>query len=115
MLCVWEHIYGLYFGYAVVCVQQVQVACLRGGVAAHIDDAFGVGTYDDINDILVHTGTWRVGNDDIRVSVFADEVCGQDILHIAGIELGLMAQTIQLGIHFGILDCLGNVFDTDNF
>ena len=61
----------------------------------------------------MHAGTWRVGDDDVWTTMLSDEVIGQDILHIASIEEGVL-DVVHLGIHLGILDSLWHVFDADH-
>ena len=60
----------------------------------------------------MHSGTWRVGDDDIWATVLGDEVIGQDIFHIACIEEGIL-DVVHLRIHLCILDSLWHVFDAD--
>ncbi|CDA56888.1 unknown [Prevotella sp. CAG:604] len=62
----------------------------------------------------MHTSTWRVGDDDIRTAMLPDEIVGQDILHIACIEEGVL-DVVYLRIHLCILDGFRHVFDTDYF
>ena len=84
-----EHVNGLYGDYFVAGVEQGKVAGLGGGVAADIDDALGVGIEYDLYDVGVHAGTGRVGDDDIGMTVLTDEVVGEDVFHVAGIEQGV--------------------------
>ena len=81
-----EHIDGLHGGDAIISVHVMQVTGLCGRVAADIDDALGGSTQDGLHHVGMHTGTWRVGDDDVRPPVFSDEVIGEDVLHVAGKE-----------------------------
>ena len=81
-----EHIDGLDSGHAVVGVEIVQVTRLCGGVARHVDDTLWGGLEDGLHHVWVHAGAWRVGDDYIRTSVFGDELVGQYVLHVAGVE-----------------------------
>ena len=42
------------------------------------------------------------------------EILCQDILHVAGVEQCIL-DLIQRGVHFGIFDRFGHIFDTDHF
>ena len=108
-----EHVNGLYGSHLVFTVQQLQVACLGCRVTAYVNDTFRFGSQNYINDIIVHTCPGRIGNDDIRTSVFADKVFCQDILHITGIEQGIR-DSVDLRIHFCIFNGFGYIFDTDD-
>ena len=81
-----EHIDWLDMGDLVVGIEQLQVASLGGWVAADIDDALRVGIHDDLDNVWMHACSWWVGDDDIRTTVIADEVIGEDVLHVASIE-----------------------------
>ena len=65
MLSVREHVDRLHLHNFISRVEQLEVAGLSGRIAAYIHDAFGGGKQDGVNDILMHAGTWRVGDDDI--------------------------------------------------
>ena len=71
-----EHIYGLYCGDGVFAAEDGQVAGLGRGIAADIDDAAGFGVEDDFGDIGMDAGPRRVEDDDVRMSVFGDEITG---------------------------------------
>ena len=107
-----EHIYRLNGSHLVVVVHQLQVASLGSRVAAYIYDAVRCCVQNHVHYIRVHAGTWRVGDDDVWTTMLSDEVIGQDILHVACIEEGVL-NVVYLGIHLGILDSLWHVFDTD--
>lgn len=62
--------------------------------------------------VWVHSGTWWVGDDDVRSTVLCDEIVGQDILHVACIEEGVL-DVVHLRIHLGILYGLWHILDTD--
>ena len=84
-----EHIHGLHLDDLILLVQILQVASLRGGIARYIDDAVGGCTKNGFHYIWVHASTWRVGDDDIRTAVLCDEIVGEDVFHVAGIEQGV--------------------------
>ena len=71
-----EHINGLHGSHLVLGVEVLQVAGLRGGVAADIDDALRGGPEDSLHHVGVHTGTWGVGDDYVGTTVRLDEVIG---------------------------------------
>ena len=60
MLCVREHIYRADGTDFVFAVQQAQVACLSGRVAAYVNDALRFGKQQCVDHVLMHTGSWRV-------------------------------------------------------
>ena len=110
---VWEHIDGLDSGNTVVCVEVVEVTSLRSRVAGDIDDALGSCPENGLHHIWMHTSSGRVSDDHIGTAVLGDEVVGEDILHIAGIEEGV-GDAVDLGVDLRILDGLGHVFDADD-
>ena len=69
-----KHVYRLYCHDLIVRIKKLEVAGLGGRVAADIDYALGSRTDDDIDDIGMHSGTRRVGDDDIRLAVLCDKV-----------------------------------------
>ena len=110
---VWEHIHRLYGHYPVLLVQQLQVAGLGGRVARYIDDTLGLGPQNGLDDVGVHAGPWRVGDDDVGASVLCDELVRQDVLHVAGIEQRVL-NAVNLGIDLCVLDGLGHILDADD-
>ena len=105
-----EHVDRLYGSHLVLAVEQLEVACLCGRVAAHVDDAFRLGSQNHVDYVIVHTSAGRVGDDDIRTSVLRNEVVGKDVLHVARIEQRVV-DTVQGRVHLGILDGFGHIFD----
>ena len=104
-----EHIYRLDGGDPIVGIEQGQVACLCGRVAADVNDTFRTCTENNADDILVHAGAWRIGDNDIRMAVPADEVFCQDVFHVACIEkrvVNLVDFGIDLRIFYGFRDIL---------
>ena len=71
-----KHIDRLYLPYRVGGIEEVEVSRLRGGVAAHVDDALWTGGEDGLDHILVHACARRVGDDDVRSAVRVDKVVG---------------------------------------
>ena len=106
----WEHIDGLDLSDTVVGIEESQVAGLRGGITADVDDSARCGIEDDTNDIWVHAGTRWVGNDDVGTAVAADKLVGKDILHVTGIENGVV-DAVDARVDLGILDGLGHILD----
>ena len=49
-----------------------------------------LGKKDGIDNILMHTCSWRVGDDDIGTSVLLDKVTVEDIFHVASEEEGIV-------------------------
>ena len=114
MWCVREHINRLHLGDLVACVEQLQVACLCGGVAADIYYALRVSVEYHVYNVGVHAGAWRVGDDDIGASVLGDEVVGKDVLHVTGIEQSVV-DVVYLRVDLGILDGLRHILYADDF
>ena len=69
MVGVREHVYRLNGLHFIFRIEQLQVARLRSRITADVYDAFGFGKQNDIHYILVHSGTGRVGDDDIGSSM----------------------------------------------
>ena len=113
MLRVWEHIHRLDLGYTVGAVKHGEVARLGGGIATDIHDTLRLGAEDSGDHILVHTGTRRVGDDNIRAAVLMQESVVEHIFHVAGKEQSVR-YAVDLGVDLGILDCLGHILDTDD-
>ena len=108
MLGMGEHIHGLHTNHTVLSIKKLQITCLGGRVAAYIDNAVGIGKQNRVYHILMHTGTWRVGYDDIGAAMLLYELPVQDILHVAGIEKSV-AYTVQFRVHLGILYRFGHI------
>ena len=113
MWSVWEHIYRLYFYNFIICVKQLQVACLSSRITAYIYYSLWLCPENCVDNILMHTGTRWVGDDYVRLSVLGYELVCKDVLHISGIEIGI-ADSVKLGVHFCILDSLWHIFYTNN-
>lgn len=108
-----EHIDGLHGHDLILFVEVVQVARLSGGIAGDIDDALGGGAKDGLHYVGVHAGTRRVGDDHVGTAMLGDELVGEDVLHVTGEEEGV-GDAVNLGVHLGILDGLGDVLDADD-
>ena len=93
--------------------QALNVAHKRGRVAADVDDALRLGTQYGIHNILMHSGTWRVGNNNVRLTVAGYELIVEYVLHVAGIEQGVV-DAVNLRIYFRILDSLRHILYADN-
>ena len=113
MLRVGEHIHGLDLRYTVGAVKHGEVARLGGGIATDIHDTLRLGAEDSGDHILVHTGTRRVGDDNIRAAVLMQESVVEHIFHVAGKEQSVR-YAVDLGVDLGILDSLGHILDTDD-
>ena len=109
----WEHINWLHGNYPIVAVEHLEVACLCGWIAAYIDNTVGGSAQDGLYYIRMHTGTRRVGNDDVGSSVFADELIIKHILHVTGEEQGVV-DGVDLGIHLRIFDGLRHIFNANH-
>ena len=108
-----KHVDGLYLNYLVISVEQLQVACLCGRIATDVDDALWCCPQDGFHHVGVHAGTRGVANHDVRVAVTGYEIVGQDVLHVACIEQGVV-DMVDLRVDFGILDSLRHILDTDD-
>ena len=108
-----KHVDGLDGGNTVVGIEVVQVAGLCGRVARDVDDTLGGCPENGFYHIGMHAGTGRIGDDDIRTTMFGDEIVGKDILHVAGIEKGV-GDAVDLGVDLRILDGLWDVLDANH-
>ena len=61
----------------------------------------------------MHAGTGWVGDDDVGTSVLCYELVAQHILHIAGIEKGVV-DAVDLGVDLSILNGFRDVLDADD-
>ena len=109
-----EHIDRLYLLDGIFHGEQAQVACLCRRVAAHINDTFRLGKEDRVDHVVMHAGTGRVCDDNIRTAVLVDEILCQDVFHVSGIEQCIF-DLVQCGVDFGVFDCFGHIFDADHF
>ena len=57
----------------------------------------------------MHTGAWRVCDDDVWSAVFLYEVLGEDVLHVACIEQSVV-DAVDLGVDLRVLYRLWYVF-----
>ena len=86
---------------------------MRGRVATDVYNAVGLGKEEGVDDILVHSGAWWVGDDDVGTSVAFDEVAVEDVFHVAGKEEGVV-DVVDLRVDLSIVDGFGHVFDADD-
>ena len=113
MRSVWKHIHRLHGIHAIVGIQVLQVTSLSSRVTTHIDDTLRGSSENSFHDIRMHPCTGRVGDDDIRAPVFCNKIVRQYILHVTGIEQGVL-DVVLLGVNLGILDGFRHIFDTDD-
>lgn len=114
VLCVREHVDGLHRHHLVGRVKQLQVAGLCGGVAADVDNLLGADLQQLFPHLLGHARTGRVGDDDVGTAVAGDEVVGEHLGHVTGIE-GAVLDAVDVGVDLGIVDGGLHVFDADHF
>ena len=103
-----EHIHRLHFCHAVVTIHHAQVTRLGGWIAADIDDALRLGIQYGLHHIGMHTGTWRVGNDNVRPAMLGNEVVGKYVLHVTSKELRI-ADAVNLRVYLCILNGLRHI------
>ena len=108
-----EHIYRLHGYYAILLVEVVQVACLCSRVATDVDDALGGSPQNGLHHIGMHAGTWRVSDNHIGLAVLSDELVGQYILHVAGIEQ-CVRDAVDFRVDLRILNGFRHVFDANH-
>ena len=113
MLCVGEHIDGLYLRHFVFVGKELQITSLGGRIAADVDNLRRFGGEQLLNHFFVHSCTGRIGDDHIGASVKGDKFGGQHFGHITGIELGVV-ETVVLGVDFGVGDGLFDILDADD-
>ena len=114
MMCMWEHIDRTNLLHVVFHAKQAQIAGLCCRVTTYINDTLRFGEKDGVDYIIVHPGTWRISNNNIRTAMLVYEICRQDIFHVSGVEQRIV-NLIQSRINFGIFDCFRYVFDADYF
>ena len=78
-----------------------------------IDNAGWGSTEDGLYHIGMHAGTGWVGDDDVGTSMLSYELVAQHILHIAGIEKGVV-DAVDLGVDLSILNGFRDVLDADD-
>ena len=61
----------------------------------------------------MHTGTGRVGDDEVGAAVGFGEGGGEDILHVAGVKFGV-GDAVDFGVHVGVGYGLLYVLDADD-
>ena len=83
MLCVWKHIDRLNLAYFIFDTQQIDIARLCGRIATDVNNALRLGKQYRVNNILMHTNAWRIGNDNIRSAVLIDKILNKNIFHIS--------------------------------
>ena len=86
MVSVWEHVDWLHACYLVLYVEQTQVARLGGGIAAHVHDALGFGKENGVDYVVMHAGSWGVGNDNVGTTIFVDKLLVKNVFHVTGEE-----------------------------
>ena len=90
MLCAGEHVHGLYFSDRVARGKEREVTGLRGGIAAHIDNARRGYLQEFLDYLGVHARARRVGDDTAGEPVTREEFILQEVEDIAGIEGGVV-------------------------
>ena len=105
-----EHVDGLDAPDSVAGCKELEVAGLCGRVAADID-YFARGRGEELlNHLLVHAGTWRIGDHHVGSAVGGDEVGSEHLCHVASIEAGVV-EAVEAGVGFGIGDGLFDIFN----
>ena len=74
MLCMREHIDGLNAFNFIFLGEQLQISCLCSWIATDIYDTPWVGKKYRVNNILMHSSSWRVGNDDVWLAVLLNDL-----------------------------------------
>ena len=98
-----KHVDGLHPGNLVFLVQQRQIPCLRGRIAADINHRRRFYFQNFFHQFWVHAGPWRIGNDNVRFSMMGKEFVITHIYYIAANKEGVI-NIVQGGIFFGILE-----------
>ena len=114
MLGVREHVDRLDAGHPVFGNQKGEVAGLCGGVAADIYNFSWLHGEQLLDHFFVHAGAWRVGDDHVGLAVGDHEVGGEDLGHVARMELDIgdmVLQGILTGRHHGVFDIF-DAYDT---
>ena len=114
MMCMREHIYRLNGNHFIFSIQQRQVACLRCRITTDINNTFGFGKQNRIYYIIVHTCTRRIGNDNIRTTVFINKLLSKNIFHISRIEQ-CIGNMVYLRIYFSIFNRFRHILYANHF
>ena len=109
MRCMRKHVNRLHGNYPIGAIKHLKVTGLCGRVATDIYNAVGRSVQNGLHNIWVHTGTRRVGDDDVGPTMFIDKLLIEHIFHITGKEQGVV-NVVDLRINFRIFDGFGNVF-----
>ena len=64
-----EHIYRLHASHPIIDIEQRQIPRLGSRIATHIHDTSGSSKKQSLDDIVVHAGTRRIGNNYIGATV----------------------------------------------
>ena len=110
---VWKHIYRLDGCHTIVLVEQCQVARLCGRVAADIYYPLRVRAENSLDNICVHSGTRRVGDDDVGTTVCRNKLVCENIFHVSRKEERIV-DAVDLRIDARILNRFGNIFDAND-
>ena len=95
-------------------VEHFEVACLCGRVATDVNDGAGMGVEDGTDDVSVHAGTGRVGDDDVGTSVAVNKFGVEEVFHVSGQKFDVF-DMVERGIDLGVFDGFGYVFNADDF
>lgn len=90
MLCVREHVDGLDAPDAIFGCEECYVAGLGGGVTTDVYDAARLHGKELLDNLFVHSGSGRVGDDDVRASLLLDKLRGEHFGHVASKETGVV-------------------------
>ena len=112
MRSVREHVYRLHDANLVVGIHQLKVACLGSRVATDVDNAPRTCAQDGLHNTGVHACTRRVCYDYVWPAVGGNELVGEYVLHVAGIEPRVV-NVVELRVDLGIGDGLWNIFYAD--
>src|SRR3712207_552818 len=108
-----EHIHGLHFYNIVFLIEQCQVTSLRGRVAAYVHNSAWSGVKYDLDNVRVHAGTGRIGDNDFRSAMLGDEVIGKNVFHVSGIE-ECVGDSIYPAVHLGVFYSVFHILNSDN-
>ena len=108
-----EHVHGLHRFHFILLVQQGKIPGLRGGIAAHVDNATWLCAQDNINHVGMHACPGWIGDDYVGLSVLSHELVSKYVFHVTRVEESVL-DTVDIAVYLGVLDGLGHVLDADN-
>ena len=104
-----EHIHRLNGHDFISGIEQSNVAGLSGRIAADIHKCGRLSTEYCVHHVLMHTGTRRINDHNVRTSMLSDESVSKHVLHVSCIEKSIV-YPVDAGIKLRIFYGFRNIF-----